>query len=83
MIEMGIGTRANIFVGSRLSTFSEYIMIERGFKFNSNIYYTQPPFNQQVIPYTENNDVYNEQNLYWTHTPVACWMRPYKSFWDV
>ena len=42
MIEMGIGTRANIFIGSRLSTFSGYIMIERGF-INSNIYYTQPP----------------------------------------
>ena len=83
MIDMGIGTRSILFVGSRLSTFSGYIMIERGFKFKSNIYYTQPPFNKKLIPYNGSVDVYDEFNDLWTQTPNACWQRPYKSFWDV
>ena len=80
---MGIGVRSTIFIGSRLSTFSGYIMIERGFKYDTPIYYTQPPFNRQLIPYNGTDDVYNEQDDAWTNTPTACWMRPYKSFWDV
>lgn len=83
MIEMGLGVRSHIFVASRLSTFSGYIMIERGYKYNSNIFYTQPPHGKKLIPYEGNKDVYNEQDLHWTATPNACWQRPYKTFWDV
>ena len=72
MIEMTIGKLANIFVGSRLSTFSGNIMIMRGFhkkhlnkiyknkshqKYSDLILYTnKPPYVDKTIPYPKYNN---------------------------
>ena len=76
MIEMSLATKSNLFVGSRLSTFSGNIMIMRGFikrrmdinSVNDNqvyqdlILYTNSPSGKEIIPYpTVLNRINNNQ----------------------
>ena len=74
LVEMGICVMSQLFIGTRLSTFSGYIFIMRGYQkhylqnkheiyrpYSDTIYFTQSPDNQSLQPYIlDEEDVIND-----------------------